>query len=97
MARFATTPVVHPVNRLIDLFPPPVKQLDRPGRAPPELKQVLPEEDRIGALACLVVAPLLTLGVVALWPMVFVAIVLLLVAVTPFVVVGAGMRAILRH
>jgi hypothetical protein len=98
MATLATPPVMQPVNRLLDVWPPPDKQLSRPTRAPPEPKRLHPraEKSDLAAAAWLVVAPL-ALGVVVLWPMLFVALVLLLVVVSPLVAVSAGIRAILRH
>jgi hypothetical protein len=48
-------------------------------------------------LTSLVVMPLALIAFLALWPVVLVAVVLFLVAVIPFVAVGAGVRAILAH
>jgi hypothetical protein len=99
MATLATPPVVRPVNRLAGLLPPPGKQISRPARAQPDAKrlQPCPEEGGPGAvLASLAVMALALVAVVLLWPVLFVALVVLIVGLSPFVAVGAGVRAILR-
>jgi hypothetical protein len=100
MATSLTPPVVQPVNRLLGLLPPPGKYLSRPAPAQPDRKcyQACPEEDDPeGVLASLVMLLLALVALTLLWPIVFGALVLLLVGLTPFVVIGAGLRAILRH
>jgi hypothetical protein len=47
-------------------------------------------------LATLVVMPLAEVTFLLLWPVVFVALILLIVALSPFVIVGAGVRAMLQ-
>jgi hypothetical protein len=98
MATLTTPPPVQPVNRLVDLFPPEGQQVPR--RAPlqlasNQLQAHLEEHGHLAAvLAVLVVVPLALLAVF-LWPVVFVALVLCLVAITPFAAGAAGVRAIL--
>ena len=90
MATLATPPVVQPVNRLLGLRLPPGKQISPPAQAqpPPRLLQTRPEElGLVPLLAWLAIGPLALLLVVFLWPVLFVAVVLLLVGLTP--VVGA--------
>jgi hypothetical protein len=56
-----------------------------------------PEENDPGALLTVVVLAPVALVLVFLWPAVFVALVLLLVAITPFAASVAGVRAILAQ
>jgi len=75
MATLATLPVVQPVNRISGLLPPPSKQI----------QTCLEETDPGAILAGLAVVPLALLAVV-LWPVLFMAGILLLVVLTPFVI-----------
>jgi hypothetical protein len=90
---------MQPVNRLAGLFPPPGEQLGRSGRASPRADEPWAPQGEHGleALAWLVLAPILVLGAVVFWPMAFVALVLLLIAATPFAAASAGLRAMFRH
>jgi len=99
MATLATPHITQPVNRLLGLRLPPGKQIGPPAQAQPAPKflQTDLEEPSIGPLlAWLAMGPLALLLVVFLWPVLFVAVVLLLVGLTPFVV-GFKLLATLRH
>jgi len=99
MATLATPPTAQPVNRLLGLRLPPGKQIGPLAQAqpPPKLLQTHLEEPCLGPLLVwLAVGPLVLLLVVFLWPILFVAVVLLLVGLTPFVV-GLKVLATLRH
>jgi len=78
---------VQPVNRIAGLLPPPGKQISRPLRAQlvPEFVQTPLEEPGPEAMFAWLLVPL-TLLATFLWPVLFVAVVLLLVGLTPFVV-----------
>src|SRR6516225_7386434 len=91
---------LQPVNRIAHMLPPPGKQLRRPApaRPVPQPLRARPEEPITGAmLASLGLALLALVTFSLLWPVTFVAVVLLLAVVCPIVSVGAGVRAILEH
>jgi len=97
MATLATSPFVQTGNGLIGLLLPPGEQIGCPARAQPAASpgQTPLEEPGAGvALAWLAAVPLLLAPV--LWPVLFVAGVLLLVGLTPFVV-GYKLLAALIH
>jgi hypothetical protein len=98
MTPIATAAVVQRGDRLVDLLPPPRQQLRLLTQAslldPLHLYAYQEERDRAVA-ACLSMVPLVVATVV-LWPIVFIAAVLVLVAVSPFVAISAGLRAIFR-
>jgi hypothetical protein len=99
MATLATPPFVQPVNRLIGLLPPLGKQSGPPPRvqSAPKLLETGVTEPGLGKgmLAWLPVVPLALLAV-PLWPLLFVALVLLLLGLTPFVL-GLKLLATLRR
>ncbi len=97
MATPGTRPVAPPANRFVDL-PAPQEQSDHPGPArvaPICLRAVGPEERAVGAPVWLLLAPLVLLAV-PLWPVLFVALVLVLVGVTLPVVVLRALAALGR-
>jgi hypothetical protein len=100
MATLTTPPpLVRPVNRLIGSLPPrgkPVSRPEPPQPTPKRLRASPVEHGPEAVVAPLVLAPL-ALVMVPLWPLVFGALVLLLVGLTPFVAIASGVRAILRH
>ena len=99
MVTLATTPVMRPSKDLSDLLLPSRHRLGLTTRAPPDpiFLETCQEERYDADLAMVILGSLLTLAVVVLWPLLFVAIVLFLVVVSPLIAVSAGMRAIFRH
>jgi len=99
MATLATPPIAQPANRLLGLRLPPGKQIGPPARpqpAPQPLQTRLEEPGLWAMLVWLAVGPAALLLVVFLWPVLLVALVLLLVGLTPFVV-GLKVLATLRR
>jgi len=97
MATLAIPPSVEPVDRILGLLPPPGGQIGCSARAQPTPSPGQPslEGPGLGAiLAWLAAVPLLLAPV--LWPVLLVAVVLLLVGLTPFVV-GFKVLAALRR
>jgi hypothetical protein len=62
----------------------------------PEPPDARPEDRGVAALAWVVVGALLALGAALLWPILFVGLALLLVAVAPFAAIVTGIGAIRR-
>jgi len=87
MATLATAPFVQPVNRIAGLLPPPGKEIGRPLRAQPTpgLVQIRQQEHGPEVMFAWLLVPLALLATV-LWPVLFAAVVLLVVGLTPFVV-----------
>ena len=99
MVAFATTPVMRPSKDLSNRLVPPGHQLGLTTRAPPDpiFLETCQEERYDADLTWVILGSLLTLATVVLWPVLFVAIVLFLVVVSPLIAVSAAMRAIFRH
>jgi hypothetical protein len=100
MATLATPPLAQPINRLfIGLLSPPNKQLSRSAQAQATPKPLRdhPEEPASKAVLASLVMGALAPFVIALWPLVFVVLVLVFAVLTPFVAFGAGVKAILHH
>jgi hypothetical protein len=88
--------LAHPVNRLLEPVRPRAKQVS--GAAPPQREAKPPrahsESDLAKALLELLIETALVLVALCLWPVVFGAVILLLVVLAPFVAVAVGVRAI---
>jgi hypothetical protein len=98
MFTLAIPPLVQPVNRFIGLLPSPTKQFGCLAQARPVLQHLRdhPEEPVLGSLLSSLIGVALAF-LVLLWPVVFAALILFLVVVTPFAAIGAGVLAILRR
>jgi hypothetical protein len=100
MATVAIPPLLQPVNRLfIGLLSPPEEPRSRPVQAlaAPKPLQDHPKEPALGAVLTSLVVGALAPFVVALWPLIFVLLVLVFVGLSPFIAIGTGVKAILRH
>lgn len=98
MATLATGPAVSPRNRMSDL-PMRCRQVDRRVKAEWErpIVQVGPQEVSLRSTLPVFALGLLALLATAIWPMLFVAVVVLLAALAPAVAVFLAVLAALRR